>query len=98
MWKVLQLDTSSELAARIQKAFENTFIAVMAPECMALFQDNDLSQDRSALYLSPGATTYCRPLLEAYDWQDSPPPKLEKMTLLAGHHDAVELLTATVKH
>lgn len=95
-WKRVSftIDQVEEDAAlnELEDKFEDIFMEANGPSDMALFSDNDYTEGEISLYFTPGCEPDCENLILFYDGEECEPPDIERVFLLAGNDDALDLL------
>jgi hypothetical protein len=76
----------------MEDQFENIFMEAEGPSDMAVFSDNDYTDDTISFYFTPGCISYCDNLIMIFDGEECEPPDIEEIFLLAGNDDALDLL------
>lgn len=83
-----------ELALKkLEKQFEQLFLAAEGPSDMALFSDNEYQDGRISIYFTPGCNPQCAGLIAEFGGVECDPPELSHVFLLDGNDDALDLLT-----
>lgn len=72
--------------------FESIFMESEGPSDMAIFSDNDYTDDTISFYFTPGCEPDCERLLLIYDSEECEPPDVEGVFLFSGNDDALDLL------
>ena len=93
-WKRVLLtrdDINAGKHIRLQDAFEQAFLAAVAPKDAAMFE-NDPNHDEYGYYFSPAAADIFGVTLAAFNASESHAPPLADTSLLVGHADAWDML------
>ena len=80
------------ILVELEDKFEDIFMAADGPSDMAIFSDNDYTDETISIYFTPGCEPDCEDLILFYDGEECDPPDIEQVFLLAGNDDALDLL------
>jgi hypothetical protein len=89
---VNQIEEDSTLK-ELEDQFENFFMVAEGPSDMAIFSDNEYTEDVISIYFTPGCKRDCENLITFYNGEECEPPDIEKVFLFAGNDDALDLLS-----
>ncbi len=76
----------------MENQFEDVFMEEEGPSDMALFSDNDYTDDTISFYFTPGCVPNCENMILYYDGEECEPPDIEEVFLFSGNDDALDLL------
>lgn len=81
-----------DILIEMEDQFEKIFMDAEGPSDMAVFSDNDYTDDTISFYFTPGCEVYCENMIIIFDGEDCEPPDIDKVFLLTGNDDALDLL------
>lgn len=76
----------------MENQFESIFMEAEGPSDMALFSDNNYTDETISFYFTPGCQPGCEDLILYYDGEECEAPDIEEVFLFAGNDDALDLL------
>lgn len=97
-WMVVKLsdnDIDKARSFRLQGQFEAIYSVALAPKDAALFSNKRPTKDNHLFYFSPKAAEIFARLLPQYNATPCLVPLRASVSLLIGHADAIDLLSAT---
>ena len=77
----------------LEDQFDNLFMEAEGPSDMAIFSDNDYTEESISIYFTPGCERDCERLITFYDGEKCEPPDIRTIFLFAGNDDALDLLS-----
>ena len=78
----------------LEKQFEQIYLTAQGPSDMALFSDNEYTDNRIHIYFTPGCSPACDNLIKKYNGVECPAPDVEQVSLVTGNDDAEDLLSS----
>lgn len=79
----------------LEKQFEQIYLTAQGPSDMALFSDNEYTDNRINIYFTPGCSPACDNLIKKYSGEECPAPDVEQVSLVTGNDDAEDLLASS---
>ena len=76
----------------LEDQFEDIFMEYEGPSDMAIFSDNDYTDETISFYFTPGCEPNCENIILFYDGEECETPDIEEVFLFAGNDDSFDLL------
>lgn len=76
----------------MEDQFETVFMESEGPSDMAIFSDNDYTDETISFYFTPGCEPGCENIILFFDAEECEPPDIDEVFLFAGNDDALDLL------
>ena len=78
----------------LSNRFEQIYIQAQGPSDMALFSDNEYTDNKINIYFTPGCSPACDHLIAEFDGQECEAPDVEYVSIVTGNDDAEDLLAS----
>ena len=78
----------------LSNRFEKIYIQAQGPSDMALFSDNEYTDNKINIYFTPGCSPACDYLIAEFDGHECEAPDVEYVSIVTGNDDAEDLLAS----